>query len=271
MSEISHLRDQNCCVCAKRLDTQIKAQTRHVAFNDLDFMNFNKTLLNIKSTKQITTADLICGKCRIHVSREKNKIHTPSSGTNIVRVRSDGLFSTPSTSTPATSSPIAKRVPLENPISSSSSDESDSVTQMLNTTLEDIELEELQEIDKNDERDLTLDIPITTKTHRHCLICPRVKTDLRRISHEIQIEFFIKHGIWISEDSRLCSEHFKEDRSIKPEHEDLISFHSNTSVWESKDVLKLIQDLRNSAQKQPQNLFENMNIITENACKNITG
>jgi hypothetical protein len=101
---------------------------------------------------------------------------------------------------PSTSSPLAKRVAFEIPVSSSSSDESEYVSQTLNTTLEDIELAQLEEIENNEEQELTLEIPITTKTHHHCLVCPNVTTTLREIPHELQLEFFIRNGIWISDD-----------------------------------------------------------------------
>ncbi len=47
MSEKTNLREEKCCVCLKRLDKKSKVQIRHVSASDVDFMNGNKTLLNI--------------------------------------------------------------------------------------------------------------------------------------------------------------------------------------------------------------------------------
>jgi hypothetical protein len=81
----------------------------------------------------------------------------------------------------------------------------------------------------------------------------------------------IKNGIWISDDSRLCALHFREDKTLKPEHEDLITTTSDTSVWTPNEVLALIDRLRDEAQKEPQNLFENIDLVSDETCKSITG
>jgi hypothetical protein len=263
MAEKSYLRNKNCCVCDIRLDRISKSSVRRVIQEDIEDLTSIRRELNKPTDTVITTDDFVCGKCRLKCFKEKKaeKRHLATT-----TVPSDALFPSTSTSLPTTSSPISKRVAFQIPSSSSSesSETSPSSQSTLNTTLEDLESEQESQL-------VELRIPITTKTHRHCIICPKVTKNLRKITESVQIDFLIKTGIWISDESRLCDEHFMPNRDIKPDHMEVISAHSESSIWETDQVTSLINKLRDAARKQPQKLFENIDTLNDINCENYTG
>jgi hypothetical protein len=116
---------------------------------------------------------------------------------------------------------------------------------------------------------MVIDIPVTAKTHNPCLICPTVRKIFRRISRKVQIDLMIKNGIWISDESRLCSLHSREDNTLKPEHQDLITATNNTSVWTPNEVLSLIDYLRDEEQIELN--FKSLSNSNESEVKVING
>jgi hypothetical protein len=265
MSSKKYLSSKFCCGCERRLDRLDRSKLIKAKIEDNTYINTIRQE-NEKTIKVISGDDLLCTKCYNKLSRKRK------SEQGIVTLESDRDFVLPSTSrqvsssVPQTSSPVAKRVALNPPVSSSgSSENSPPSSPQLNSTFEDLEVECEQR------QSMVIDIPITSKSHSRCLICPTVRKNLRRISPQVQIDFMIKNGIWISEESRLCAHHFRENNTLKPEHEDLITTTSDTSIWTPNEVLSLIDRLRDRAQEKPESLFENIDSVSEETCKNITG
>lgn len=266
MSEKKYLRNKRCCGCEIRLDRVGKRKIINIKIEDSEKINEIR-LNNKQSQRTIESIDHLCIACYCKLNNLKK-----AEKEGIITLRSDREFSMPSTSgqtstsVPQTSSPVAKRIAFNPPVSSSESSENNSPPSSpnLNSTFEDLEV-------ATEESSLTLLIPVTVKTHCRCLICPNVRNNLHRISSDVQLDFMIKHGIWISDDSRICSEHLRNDKTIKPDHEDLITIYSKTSDWSKEEVLSLIDRLRDAAKKEPQNLFENFDLVSEEKCKNITG
>jgi hypothetical protein len=263
MSERKYLSLKFCCGCEKRLDKLKKSKLVKAKIEDSEYIKSIR-LENGNCVKLIGDDDWLCNLCY-------HKLYKMKATKVIVTVESDIDFSLPSTSrstsiVPQTSSPVAKRVALNPPVSSSeSSENSPRSSPHLNSTFEDLEVESEQQ------HSMIIDIPITAKSHSRCLICPSVYKNLRRISPKVQIDFMIKNGIWISEESRLCVLHFREDNTLKTEHEDLITTTSDTSIWTPNEVLSLIDRLREEAQKEAESLFVNIDSVSEETCKNITG
>jgi len=114
-----------------------------------------------------------------------------------------------------TSSPVSKKVSFNPPSSSPSESNENSLPSSpnLDSTFKDFEIFEYSK--KAENQSAVLHIPCTTKTHSHCLLCSKAKVGLETVSEALQIDFLIKYGIWISDGSRLCSNYYNADKSVK--------------------------------------------------------
>lgn len=268
MSAISHLNKKFCGGCDKRMDKVDKRHIYEIKDDDID-MICRVRLQNQKALVRIIRGnDLLCNYCTLKL----NKIRNISETGNLTQVDTDILFTASSSSTPLASSPISKRVAPNFPSSSSgeSSEPSAPSSPHLNVSLEDIEVEEIER-EEETEQTVILEIPSTVKSHSHCIICPHEKTNIRKVTEEVQIDFLIRTGIWISDHSRLCVGHFNDDNTIKKDYEELIMTHCETSKWKGKEVTSLINNLRNTALRKHPNLFEKIDDINDLNCKNMTG
>ena len=140
---------------------------------------------------------------------------------NIIQIPSDNAIQSTSASTSTsfqtTSLPLPKRVAkYTQSLTADSSIISLISSSNANYTLEDIKMSESE--DETINESLSIDILSTTKTHSHCLICTNVTSSLHKVNESVKMDFFITHGVWISDESKLCGDHFQTDKTIKPDH-----------------------------------------------------
>jgi len=211
----------------------------------------------------ITTEDLICNKCRTKCYRSTQTIKRD------IQIPSDNTIQSTSAST-STSFPLPKKAAKYTQSSTAYS----SVTSLTsssnaNYTLEDIEMSESE--DETTNESLSIHIPSTTKTHSHCLICTNVTSGLHKVNESVKMDFFITHGVWISDESKLCGDHFQTDKTIKPDHKELICANSQYSIWKIDELKHLIEKLRVAARKEPQKFFEGIENVRYQECFETTG